>query len=88
MDALACALRLAKKIEEHPRAPSGVAAFLSAHSKTPHSTPSMEVLSGQGVIWGRMRQQLEFAVPPYYPFPRSITFALPGWLVRSGISVA
>ena len=33
---------------ERPRAPGGVAAFASVHSKTPHVTPSMKISS-----WGR-----------------------------------
>ena len=31
---------------------SGVAAFMSANSKTPYITPSMEFSSGKGVLWG------------------------------------
>ena len=49
-------------ITERPHAPSGVAAFMSAHSKTPYITPSMDFSSGKGVVRGRRGQQLEFAV--------------------------
>ena len=52
----------ARDITERPRAPSGVAAFMSAHSKTPYITPSMDFSSGNGVVRGRSGQQLEFAV--------------------------
>ena len=45
-----------------PHAPSGVAAFMSAHSKTPYITPNMDFSSGKGVVPGRRGQQLEFAV--------------------------
>ena len=41
-----------KEITERPRAPSGVAAFMSAHSKTPYITLSMEVYSVKGVVRG------------------------------------
>ena len=34
-------------ITERPRAPNGVAAFMSAHSKTPHITSSMDFSSGK-----------------------------------------
>ena len=54
---------LATAITEHPRAPSGVAAFMSAHSETPYSTTSIEFSSGKGVVWGRSGQQLEFTLP-------------------------
>ena len=37
--------------------------FMSAHSKTPYSTPSMDFYSGKGVVRGRRGQQLGFAVP-------------------------
>ena len=40
------------EITEHPYDPSRVAAFMSAHSKTPYITPSMDVSSGKGVVWG------------------------------------
>jgi hypothetical protein len=50
-------------ITERPRAPSGVAAFMSAHSKTPCITPSMDFYSGKGVVRGRRVQQLGFALP-------------------------
>ena len=36
-----------------PHAPSGVAAFMSAHSKTPYITPSMDFPSVNGVARGR-----------------------------------
>ena len=42
-----------REITERPHAPSGVAASMSAHSKTPCSTPSMDYPSGNGVVWGR-----------------------------------
>ena len=45
---------------ERPRDPGGVAAFMSAHSKTPYITPSMEFSSGEGVVRGRRMQQLTF----------------------------
>ena len=45
-----------------PHAPSGVAAFMSAHSKTPHVTPSMGFPSGKGVEWGRRAKQLGFTL--------------------------
>ena len=41
-----------RDITERPHAPSGVAAFVSAHSKTPYITPSMDISSGQGVVRG------------------------------------
>ena len=34
--------RLPRDITERPHIPSGVAAFMSAHSKTPYTTPSMD----------------------------------------------
>ena len=43
----------AREITQRPHAPSGVAAFMSAHSKTPYITPSMEFSSGKGVVRGR-----------------------------------
>ena len=52
----------ATAITEHPRAPSGVAAFISANSKTPYITPSMDCSSGNGVVRGSKGQQLEFAL--------------------------
>ena len=48
----------ARDITERPRAPSGVAAFVSAHSKTPYITPSIHFPSGKGVVRGRRGQQL------------------------------
>ena len=53
----------APPITERPRAPGGVAVFMSAHSKTPYITPSMNFYSGKGVVRGRRVQQLEFALP-------------------------
>ena len=38
----------ARDIAERPRGPSGVAAFMSAHSKTPYITPSMDFPLGTG----------------------------------------
>ena len=35
---------------ERPRGPGGVAAFMSAHSKTPYTTPGMIFSSGEGVV--------------------------------------
>ena len=46
---------------ERPRDPGGVAAFVSAHSKNPCITPSMEFSSREGVVRGRRVQQLAFA---------------------------
>ena len=46
---------------ERPRAPGGVAAFMSAHSKPPYITPGMEFSSEKGVVRGRRVQQLAFA---------------------------
>ena len=45
----------------HPR-PSGVAAFMSAHSKPPCITPGTDSSSGKGVVWGHRGQQLGFAL--------------------------
>ena len=42
-----------REITERPHAPSGVAAFMAAHSKTPYITPAMDFFSGKGVTWGR-----------------------------------
>ena len=55
--------RRAEEITERPRGPSGVAAFMSANSKTPYITPGMEFSSGKGVVRGRRVQQLEFTLP-------------------------
>ena len=52
-----------RDITERPRAPSGVAAFMLAHNKTPYITPSMNFSSGKGVVRGNRAQQLEFALP-------------------------
>ena len=60
---LACSrAAVSRDITERPDAPSGVAAFMSAHSKTPCITPIMIFSSGKGVVWGRRGQQLEFAL--------------------------
>ena len=40
------------KNTERPHAPSGVAAFMSAHSKTPYITPSMDFPSWKGYYGG------------------------------------
>ena len=52
----------APPITERPRAPSGVAAFMPSHSKTPYITPSMDFYSRNGVVWGRRGPQLEFSL--------------------------
>ena len=39
---------LSRDITERPHAPSGVAVFVSAHSKTPYITPSMDFYSVNG----------------------------------------
>ena len=57
-----CRTQQPRGFTERPHAPSGVAAFMSAHSKTPYITPSMDFSSGKGVAWGRRGQQLEFAL--------------------------
>ena len=44
---------LATDITERPHTPSGVAAFVSADSKTPYVTPSMDFSSVKGVVRGR-----------------------------------
>ena len=44
---------LSRDITERPHAPSGVAAFMTANSKPPYITPSMEFSSGKGVVRGR-----------------------------------
>ena len=41
-------LYLSREITERPRVPSGVAAFISAHSKTPYTTPSMDFPPAKG----------------------------------------
>ena len=46
------ALLLATEFTQRTHAPSSVAAFMSAHSKTPYITPSMDFPSGKGVVWG------------------------------------
>ena len=58
----AAAVHWSREITERTRAPSGVAAFMSAHSKTPYITPSMDFSSGKGVVRGRTGQQLGFAL--------------------------
>ena len=45
-----------------PPRPRQVAAFMSAHSKTPYITPSMEFSSGKGVVRRRRVQQLAFTL--------------------------
>ena len=52
-------LALARENTERPHAPSGVAAFMSAHSKPPYITPGMGFPSGKGVVLGRSVQQLD-----------------------------
>ena len=52
----------ASDITERPRAPSGVAAFMPSHSKTPYITPSMDFYSRKGVVWGRKGRQLELCL--------------------------
>ena len=48
---------------EQPRDPGGVAVFMSANSKTPCVTPSMEYSSRKGVVRGRrVQQQLTFTL--------------------------
>ena len=54
--------RQPEQITERPRAPSGVAAFMSVHSKTPYITPGMIFSSEKGVARGRGGQQLGFAL--------------------------
>ena len=59
------------EITEHPHAPSGVAVFMSAHSKTPYNTPSMDFPSDrerdgmtQGVAAGfRLGRRLAHSTP-------------------------
>ena len=55
---LACAKARA---HPHPRE-GGVAAFMSAHSKTPYITPGTEFSSGKGAVRGRRGQQLAFTL--------------------------
>ena len=43
---------------------------MSAHSKTPYITPSMDVSSGKGVVRGRKEKPLEFAGICLAPIPR------------------
>ena len=54
--------RCTRDIAERPRGPSGVAAFMPSHSKTPYITPSMDFYSSNGVVWGRRGPQLEFSL--------------------------
>ena len=66
VDAAACVGTvqcLAASIKERPRAPSGVAAFMPANSKTPYITPSMDFSSCTRVVRGRRGQQLDDALP-------------------------
>ena len=51
-----------RDIAERPRGPSGVAAFMPSHSKTPYITPSTDFYSRNGVVWGRRGPQLEFSL--------------------------
>ena len=80
---------------ERPRAPGRVAAFMSAHSKTPYITPSMDVSSGNGVVRGRGGAQLGFALihvsllPPHLDIVLCIALTTPARMhcccsVRSG----
>ena len=46
--AWALAREITEQITERPQAPSGVAAFMSAHSKTLYITSSMDFLQGKG----------------------------------------
>ena len=56
---------------ERPRAPGKVAAFMSAHSKTPYVTTRIEISSREGVVRGRRVQQLAFALlTPQQPAER------------------
>ena len=57
-----CPLPSAEEFTERPHAPSGVAAFTSAHSKTPCIASSMEFSSRKGVVRGRRGQQLGFTL--------------------------
>ena len=61
-----------KDITERPHAPSGVAVFMSAHSKTPYITPSMKLSSGKGVVRGRRGQHWNLPWPPLCPPPVSL----------------
>ena len=58
---------VSRAITERPRAPSGLAAFMSAHSKTPYITPGMDFYSGKGVVRGQQGAAagncLEYALP-------------------------
>ena len=51
-----------RDIAERARGPSGVAAFMPPHSKTPYITPRMDFYSRNGVVWGRRGPQLEFSL--------------------------
>ena len=59
---VSCMSHSAREITERPHAPIGVAAFMSAHSKTPYITPSMAFPSGNGVVRRRSGQQMGFAL--------------------------
>ena len=48
--------------ERPPPRPQWVAAFMSAHSKTPYITPSMGFPLGKGWYGGAGQQQLEFTL--------------------------
>ena len=61
-----------------PNAPSGVAAFMLAHSKTPYIIPSMVLSCGKGVVSGRRGegQQPEFALRFSLNLPMYANFCL------------
>ena len=59
---LGTAAQRAECYQERPHDPSGVAAFMSAHSKTPCVTHGINVSSGKGVVRGRRLQQLAFTL--------------------------
>ena len=72
----------------HYRAPpphSGVAAFMSAQSKTPYITPSMNFPFGYGVVRGRRVQQLGFSLTT--ACHRNVTVQLQGVTVCACICV-
>ena len=67
----------AREITERHSAPSGVAAFIPAHSKTPYITPGVDFSSRKGVVRGRRGQQLGFALrrphlAPAVPFKMNL----------------
>ena len=63
-------------LQSAPHAPGGVAAFMSAHSKTPYITPSMDFSYGKGVVRGRRGQQLEFALRMGQPLYREVLYGI------------